>query len=63
MEHRSIKLLTKEELAIELRCSTKTVERRIKRGMISPAEGTGGRFGRPLFDPSMIPALRRFSLT
>lgn len=59
MEHRNINLLTKTEVAKLLRCSTKTLERRIKCGMICPAEGTGGKHGRPLFDPMAIPALRK----
>lgn len=59
MAEHTITLLTKEEVAKALRCSTKTIERRVKRGMYSYAEGTGGKLGRPLFDPKSIPALRR----
>lgn len=54
-----IQLLTKAELAEKLVCSTKTIERRVKAGMFSPVEGTGGKYGRPRFNPMDIPALRK----
>lgn len=58
-----VQLLTKAELAKRLRCSTKTIDRRIECGLIKVAEGTGGDLGRPLFDPMTIPALRKQLIT
>lgn len=59
MAEHSITYLTKKEAAKLLRCSTKTIDRRIKAGLIKVVEGTGGKYGQPRFDPSEIPALKK----
>lgn len=49
-------LLTKKELAKALRCSTRTIERRVKLKLIKQ-EKIGGSV---LFNPEKIPALRLY---
>lgn len=56
MAEHNITLLTKKELAAKLRCSTRTIERRVKLGLIKQ-EKIGASV---LFNPQKIPALKLY---
>lgn len=56
MAQHNVKFLTKKEVALALNCSTRTIERRMKLGLIK-FEKIGGSVR---FDPTKIKALNKF---